>query len=68
MLTAVTRFRSTLYFYFTLWPWRWDFYLYKVELMRLKYEKSWYWWDDEGDNLRRGSSTYDNSYFAYLFL
>ena len=34
-----------LYFYFTLWPWRWDFYLYKVELMRLKYEKSWYWWD-----------------------
>ncbi len=33
-----------LYFYFTLWPWRWDFYLYKVELMRLKYEKWWYWW------------------------
>ena len=33
-----------LYFYFTLWPWRWDFYLYKVELMRLKYENWWNWW------------------------
>jgi len=33
-----------LYFYFGLWPWRWDFYLYKVELLRLKYEKWWYWW------------------------
>jgi hypothetical protein len=34
-----------LHLYAGLWPWRWDFYLYKVELLRLKYEKRWIWPD-----------------------
>lgn len=34
-----------LHLYAGLWPWRWDFYLYKVELLRLRYEKRWIWPD-----------------------
>jgi hypothetical protein len=34
-----------LHLYTILWPWRWDFYVDKVELLRLKYEKRWIWPD-----------------------
>jgi hypothetical protein len=32
-----------LYLYFGLWPWRWDFYLDRVELLRLRYQRRWLW-------------------------
>ena len=32
-----------LHLYAGVWPWQWDFYLYKVEILRLKYRKPWYW-------------------------
>jgi DNA-binding protein HU-beta len=35
----------TLRFYLGLWRWNWDVYLYKVEYLRLRYEKNWVWPD-----------------------
>jgi hypothetical protein len=35
----------SLHFYLGLWPWRWDFYLLKVEYLRLRYAKHMFWFD-----------------------
>lgn len=36
---------TTLQFYLNLWPWRWDFYLYRIRFLSLHYEKNWIWPD-----------------------
>lgn len=36
---------TTLQFYLNLWPWRWDFYLYRIRFLTLHYEKNWIWPD-----------------------
>jgi uncharacterized membrane protein YgcG len=33
-----------LYFFFGLWPWRWDVYLHSVEYLRLEYRRKYFWW------------------------
>jgi hypothetical protein len=33
----------TLRFYLGLWPWRWEFYLYSVRYLRLRYARNWLW-------------------------
>lgn len=35
----------TLHFYLRFWPWRWEFYLYRVEYLRLRYQHNWLWRD-----------------------
>lgn len=35
----------TLHFYLRFWPWRWEFYLYRVEYLRLRYQRKWLWRD-----------------------
>jgi hypothetical protein len=30
-----------LQFYLNLWPWRWDFYLYRIRYLILSYEQNW---------------------------
>jgi hypothetical protein len=35
----------TLQFYLRLWPWKWEFYLYRVEYLRLRYQRNWIWRD-----------------------
>ena len=32
-----------LHFYVELWPWKWDFYLYRVRYLRLHYRRNWLW-------------------------
>jgi hypothetical protein len=34
-----------LLFYLELWPWRWDFYVYRVQYLQLQYKSSWLWRD-----------------------
>ncbi len=34
-----------LQFYLGLWPWRWDFYLYRVDYLRLRHERHLIWPD-----------------------
>lgn len=31
------------FFYLPLWVWRWDLYLYKIEIVELTYRKNWLW-------------------------
>lgn len=33
---------SKYFFYLPLWVWRWDLYLYKIEIVELTYRKTWY--------------------------
>lgn len=35
----------TLHFYLRFWPWRWEFYLYRVEYLRLRHQHNWLWRD-----------------------
>jgi len=34
-----------LHFFLGLWPWRWDFYLQRVEHLKLQYKRHWLWPD-----------------------
>jgi hypothetical protein len=35
--------RQRLFFYLALWPWRWDFYVYRMQYLRLQYRSAWPW-------------------------
>lgn len=35
--------QTKYFFYLPLWVWRWDLYLYKLEVVELTYRKNWLW-------------------------
>jgi hypothetical protein len=36
---------TVLQFHLEYWPWRWEFYVYRAELLRLRYKHHWVWRD-----------------------